>query len=157
MRPHALADALLRHALTFPGAHEDHPWGEVVVKAKGKCFVFFGRRAEPVLRFSLKLPTSGERWLDQEFAEPSAYGMGPHGWVTFTFDSENALTERELFPLVEESYRAVAPKTLLKELEARSGAAAASKPARKRAPKRGTRAKKPAKQATRRKRARRAQ
>jgi len=141
MRPHAAAEAILRHALTLPGTHEDHPWGEVVAKVKGKVFVFFGRRAEPVLRFSVKLPTSGARWLDQEYAEPSAYGMGPHGWVTFTFDTGNVLPERELLVLVEESYRAVAPKTLLKELEAaRVGPAPAArkrapagKPARKRA------------------------
>lgn len=127
MRPHALADALLRNALGYPGAQEAHPWGEVVVKVKGKGFLFFGRRAEPVLRFSVKLPASGERWLDQEFAEPTAYGMGPHGWVTFTFDTGNVLSERELLPLIEESYRAVAAKTLVKELDARQ--AGVSKPA----------------------------
>jgi predicted DNA-binding protein (MmcQ/YjbR family) len=110
-----VADALLKHALTLPGAHEDHPWGEVVAKVKGKVFLFFGRRSESVLRFSVKLPTSGERWLDQEYAEPSAYGMGPHGWVTFTFDAENVRPVGELLPLVEESYRAVAPKSLLAE------------------------------------------
>jgi predicted DNA-binding protein (MmcQ/YjbR family) len=118
VRPHAAAEAILRHALSLPGTHEDHPWGEVVAKVQGKVFVFFGRRAEPVLRVSLKLPASGERWLDQEFAEPSAYGMGPHGWVTFTFDSGNVLAERELCALVDESYRAVAPKKLLKALDA---------------------------------------
>lgn len=134
MRPHAAAEAILRHALSLPGTHEDHPWGEVVAKVKGKVFVFFGRRAEPVLRFSVKLPTSGERWLDQEFAEPSAYGMGPHGWVTFTFDTGNVLAARELEALVEESYRAVAPKTLLKELDAARGVAAPETRARKRAP-----------------------
>jgi len=131
VRPHAAAEAILRHALSLPGTHEDHPWGEVVAKVKGKVFVFFGRRAEPVLRFSVKLPKSGERWLDQEFAEPSAYGMGPHGWVTFTFDSENVLPERELLALIEESYRAVAPKTLLKELDAAPGAPPAT-PSRRR-------------------------
>jgi len=132
MRPHAVAEALLRHALAYPGAHEDHPWGEVVAKVKGKVFLFFGRRSEPVLRFSVKLPASGERWLDREFAEPSAYGMGPHGWVTFTFDRETVLAERELFPLVEESYRAVAPKTLLKELDGqRAGAPATASPVRR--------------------------
>jgi predicted DNA-binding protein (MmcQ/YjbR family) len=94
---------------------------------KGKVFVFFGRRAEPVLRFSVKLPVSGERWLDQEFAEPSAYGMGPHGWVTFSFDTGNVLSERELLPLVEESYRAVAAKALVKELDSRLAGAAAQK------------------------------
>ena len=131
MRPHAAAEAILRHALSLPGTHEDHPWGEVVAKVKGKVFVFFGRRAEPVLRFSVKLPSSGERWLDQEFAEPTAYGMGPHGWVTFTFDSGNVLPERELLPLVEESYRAVAPKTLLRALDGEEPAEAPRSRARK--------------------------
>jgi predicted DNA-binding protein (MmcQ/YjbR family) len=134
VRPHAVADALLRHALTYPGAHEDHPWGEVVAKVKGKVFLFFGRRAEPVLRFSVKLPASGERWLDQEFAEPSGYGMGKHGWVTFTFDTVNVLAERELLPLVEESYRVVAAKALVKELDERRAGTpetGRAKPARK--------------------------
>lgn len=130
MRPHAAAAAILRHALSLPGAHEDHPWGEVVAKVKGKVFVFFGRRAEPVLRFAVKLPRSGERWLDQEFAEPTAYGMGPHGWVTFTFDTGNVLSEGELRALVDESYRAVAPKTLLKQLDGAAGEAGTA-PARK--------------------------
>jgi len=131
MRPHAAADALLRHALTLPGTHEDHPWGEVVAKVKGKVFVFFGRRAEPVLRFSVKLPVSGARWLDQEFAEPSAYGMGPHGWVTFTFDTENVLPEAQLRALAEESYRAVAPKALLARLDGAQPKDAAPAPKKK--------------------------
>jgi len=148
MRPHAVADALLRHALGFPAAHEDHPWGEVVAKVKGKVFLFFGRRAEPVLRFSVKLPVSGERWLDQEFAEPSAYGMGPHGWVTFTFDTGNVLSERELVPLVEESYRAVAPKTILKQFEAaRAVGAAPAKAPKPRTTKRAAPKRKPARKA----------
>ena len=31
-------------ALSYPGAHEEFPWGERVVKVKGKVFVFLGAR-----------------------------------------------------------------------------------------------------------------
>ena len=43
-RPEA---ALRKFALTFPGSHEDHPWGETVVKVKGKIFVFLGEDGSP--------------------------------------------------------------------------------------------------------------
>jgi predicted DNA-binding protein (MmcQ/YjbR family) len=128
-RPHRAADALRRYGLGLPGAHEDHPWGEVVLKAKGKVFVFLGRATEDTLKLSVKLPRSGERLLDRPYAEPTGYGLGKSGWVTMTFDTQDVLPEAELFRLVEESYRAVARKTLVRELDGRTaGAAAAPSP-----------------------------
>jgi predicted DNA-binding protein (MmcQ/YjbR family) len=121
-----------RRGLAFPGAHEDHPWGETVIKVKGKVFVFLGKGHTDGLSFSVKLPESGERWLDQPCAEPTGYGLGKSGWVTFSFHENDVPAEPELFALLEESYRAVAPKTLLKELD---GGKAAAKPAPKRATK----------------------
>jgi len=82
-----------------------------------------------VLTFSVKLPDSGEGMLDQDYAEPTGYGLGKSGWVTLTVDGANPLTEPDLCALIEESYRAVAPKTLVKELDAR-GAATKPKAAR---------------------------
>jgi predicted DNA-binding protein (MmcQ/YjbR family) len=111
------AEALRQRGLTLPGAHEDHPWGETVLKVKGKVFLFFGRAEEGVLRIAVKLPHTGERWLDQPFAEPTGYGLGKSGWVTFTFEAGDLLPNEELFALLLESYRAVAPKTLLRELD----------------------------------------
>jgi hypothetical protein len=34
---------LVKFALGYPGAWEDHPWGETVAKVKTKVFVFFGK------------------------------------------------------------------------------------------------------------------
>jgi predicted DNA-binding protein (MmcQ/YjbR family) len=111
---------MLARARAYPCTREDHPWGETVVKVKEKVFVFFGRESEDVLRFSVKLPASGERWLDQPCAEPCGYGMGKHGWVTFSFETHDVLANAELFALLDESFRAVAPKAVLQELAARS-------------------------------------
>jgi len=123
-----LGEHLRRFGLSLPGAYEDHPWGELVLKAKKKVFVFLGRPGE-ALRFSVKLPKSGERLLDQDWAEPTGYGLGKSGWVTLTVDGANPLGNAELCALIEESYRAVAPKTLVKELDARQPGGPGSSPA----------------------------
>lgn len=128
-RPSELGEGLRRFGLSLPGALEAHPWGELVLKAKGKVFVFLGRPGD-ALHFSVKLPRSGERLLDQDWAEPTGYGLGKSGWVTLTVERGNPLSLAELCALVQESYRAVAPKTLLKELDSRAAAPAPRKPAR---------------------------
>jgi len=38
----AVKVALRQYALTFDGAHEDHPWGENVTRVHDKVFAFFG-------------------------------------------------------------------------------------------------------------------
>ena len=128
-----MTEALQRFGLGLPGTREDHPWGELVLKVKGKVFVFLGKPDDD-LRFSVKLPQSGVRLLDHDWAEPTAYGLGKSGWVTLTIEGTNPVGDQELCGLIEESYRAVAPKTLVKELDARAGAPAtkaAQKPSRK--------------------------
>src|SRR5262245_39995283 len=115
-----LTETLRRFGLTLPEASEDHPWGELVLKVKKKVFVFLGKSGAEC-GFSVKLPQSGERLLDQDWAEPTAYGLGKSGWVTLTIDGANPLGDEELCGLIEESYRAVAPKTLVKELDGRAG------------------------------------
>mgnify|MGYP003575450083 CR=1 FL=1 len=134
-----LGEALRSFGLSLPGAFEAHPWGELVLKAKGKVFVFLGKPGDD-LRFSVKLPKTGERLLDQDWAEPTGYGLGKSGWITITVARGNPLSANELCALLEESYRAVAPKTRVKELDQRAGqpappgkaqAKAKARPARK--------------------------
>ncbi len=106
-----LGEALRRFGLALPGAHEDHPWGELVLKAKGKVFVFLGQPGGE-LCFSVKLPKSGVRLLDHDWAEPTGYGLGRSGWITARFGPKDAPPLDLLQEWIEESYRAVAPKKL---------------------------------------------
>src|SRR5688500_131628 len=50
-----IENALRKHALTYPESHEDFPWGERVVKVKGKVFVFMGKHEDEFV-ISVKLP-----------------------------------------------------------------------------------------------------
>lgn len=111
--------------LGLPGAWEDFPWGENVAKAGKKIFAFLGEpgRAEP--RFTVKL-TDEElhaHALSIPGAEPAGYGLGKSGWVTVPLGGPGAPEAEVLCDWVEESYRAVAPKRLVAELEAAGPAA----------------------------------
>jgi predicted DNA-binding protein (MmcQ/YjbR family) len=114
-----IRDSLRRFALELPGAHEDSPWGESVVKVNKKVFIFLGMPDDPDPRhFGVKLPESHEQALAVPGAEPAGYGLGRSGWVTVPLSGELPPVE-VLTDWVQESYRAVAPKRLVAELEAR--------------------------------------
>lgn len=98
-------------ALAYPGAHEDFPWGECVVKVNKKVFVFLGRDGEG-LSVSVKLPTSAAAALTLPFAEPTGYGLGRGGWVTASFGERESPPLELLREWIDESYRAVTPKKL---------------------------------------------
>ena len=109
--------ALRDHALAYPETHEDFPWGERAIKVKGKAFIFM-RADDGEISFSVKLPQSRDMALDLPFTEPTHYGLGKHGWVTSKVTAANA--EVDLFKAwIDESFRAVAPKTLLKKMAAK--------------------------------------
>ncbi|MES2640407.1 MAG: MmcQ/YjbR family DNA-binding protein [Myxococcota bacterium] len=114
------ATALFTFAMTLPGATEDFPWGERVVKVNKKVFVFLGKVEDTSGGFglSVKLPTSAESALGYPFAKPTGYGLGKSGWVSATFAPVDQPDLAMLRAWVEESYRAVAPKKLVKQLDA---------------------------------------
>jgi len=103
-------------AKSFPLATEDHPWDETAIKVKGKVFLFLSVH-EGDLQLSMKLPISVAAALGMSFAEPTHYGLGKHGWVTSTFASGESVPMDLLREWIEESYRAVAPKSVLARLE----------------------------------------
>ena len=109
---------LLAFALSLPEAVEEHPWDETVAKVRTKVFVFFN--GDPARdRITVKLDESYGHALAIEDAAPSGYGLGKSGWVTIPVDA-GGLDHALLCEWVEESYRIVAPKRLVAELEARS-------------------------------------
>ena len=109
--------ALRKFGLEFPGAHTKSPWPEHDdLAVKGKTFAFMSAAGQPC-SISCKLPVSASQALEQPFAKPTGYGLGKSGWVTFSFDAEHKPPVDLLKHWILESYRAVAPKKLLAELE----------------------------------------
>ena len=105
------------HAMTYPEATEDHPWGHRAIKVKGKSFVFLGGdKNAKELSVSVKLPQSRDMAADLPFAEPTGYGLGKSGWVTARFDKVSEVPLELLRSWIDESYRAIAPKKLVKTL-----------------------------------------
>jgi predicted DNA-binding protein (MmcQ/YjbR family) len=108
-------DKVLAYALSFPEALPDQPWGEDVVKVRGKIFVFVGPPGSR--RMTVKLAESHAHALAIEGAEPTGYGLGKAGWVTVPLRAPG-VSLAVLRDWVEESYRIVAPKSLVAELDA---------------------------------------
>lgn len=116
---HQRAEAELRQrALAYPEASEDFPWGERVVKVRGKVFVFMGHDdAEGGVGIGVKLPESRDEALTFPFVTPSGYGLGRHGWVDVSVPLDVEPPVEILSDWIDESYRAVAPKRLVHELD----------------------------------------
>jgi predicted DNA-binding protein (MmcQ/YjbR family) len=52
-------------------------------------------------------------------AEPAGYGLGRSGWVSIPLERQGAPAAELLCDWVEESYRTIAPKRLIVELDGR--------------------------------------
>jgi len=119
-------NALRAHALKYPESFEEFPWGHRAIKVNGKAFVFIAIDADQ-FRMSVKLPGSNLAALMLPFAAPTAYGMGRSGWVTASFGPKDKVPLDILESWIDESFRAIAPKTLLKRMALESGATRAKK------------------------------
>lgn len=117
MDPSALLIASLEDtALSYPGAWHDTPWNESVVKVGAKIFVFVRKDGEPGI--TVKVPESGDHALALPGAAPTGYGLGKHGWVTIPIGGLTGDDADVLFDFIDESYRTVANKTMVKQLDA---------------------------------------
>jgi predicted DNA-binding protein (MmcQ/YjbR family) len=102
-------------ALGLPGAWEDQPWeDDTVVKVNKKIFVFLGTEGSDDPGMSVKLTDSHEHAMSSPGAAPTGYGLGKAGWVSVRFGSLDAGL---LEDWIEESYRNVAPKKLISQLD----------------------------------------
>jgi predicted DNA-binding protein (MmcQ/YjbR family) len=86
---------------------------------RGKIFVFLGAGKDG-FGMSVKLPATHELALTRKGARPTPYGLGKAGWVSIQTKTVTAALLAELTDWIDESYRAIAPKTLAKALDARS-------------------------------------
>lgn len=134
--------AMLRAAaLAYPEAREEFPWGDRVVKVRGKIFVFMGTSDDGHFGCSLKLPESHALALTLPFASPTPYGLGKSGWVSLRGPELADAPDAMLLEWLEESYRAIAPAKLIAQRDAAAPApkAPASKARRSAAPRRAAR------------------
>jgi predicted DNA-binding protein (MmcQ/YjbR family) len=118
------SDAILRElrawGLAFPGAHSKSPWpGHDDLAVKDKTFAYLPVEGDP-FSLSVKLPYTSEVALDLPYARPTAYGLGKSGWVSFAPPEEEIPPVEQLKEWIDESYRAQAPRRLVKELDARN-------------------------------------
>lgn len=109
---------LIKFALTYPEAKLDHPWGHDALKVRGKMFATFGGEEGRPGEFSMtvKLPVSAEMAVTLSWVEPTGYGLGKSGWVTARLKSGSDFEMETMKRWIDQSYRAVAPKSLVKTI-----------------------------------------
>jgi predicted DNA-binding protein (MmcQ/YjbR family) len=112
-----LMASLESFALGFPGAWHDTPWGDSVVKVGKKIFLFLGDADHATI--SVKVPESHDHAMSFDGAMPTGYGLGKAGWVSIPVAAVMGDDAEVLQDFVEESYRMVAPKRLINELDER--------------------------------------
>jgi predicted DNA-binding protein (MmcQ/YjbR family) len=109
----ANAKTLRTAALQYPATTEEFPWNHHAYKAAGKkVFLYLTGLADGGFNCSMKLPFRNEDALRLRGAEPTGYGMGASGWVTFTYAAKAKPPMAKLLDYLDESWRAVAPKKL---------------------------------------------
>jgi predicted DNA-binding protein (MmcQ/YjbR family) len=118
----AVENALIAYASTFPDAWEDHPWEHTVMKAGKKVFVFFGGAAAPPgeLSLTVKLPISYEMALTLPYMSPAGHGLWKGGWAALRQRDGDDIDLETIRGWIVQSYRATAPKKLVKQLDAAS-------------------------------------
>ena len=110
--------ALREFGLAYPGAHTKSPWpGHLDLAVKDKTFAYLSIEGEP-FSISCQLPHSHAEALWLPFAKPTAYGLGKSGWVTAQFPPGEVPPVEMFKAWIDESYRAQAPKKLVKSLDA---------------------------------------
>jgi predicted DNA-binding protein (MmcQ/YjbR family) len=114
---------LIAYAATFPGAWEDHPWDHTVMKVGTKIFVFFGGAAAPPgeLSLTVKLPVSYEMALTLPYMRPSGHGLWKAGWAQLRQADGDDFDLETIRGWIAQSYRAVAPKKLVRQLDTPAG------------------------------------
>jgi predicted DNA-binding protein (MmcQ/YjbR family) len=125
------SDAALKElrafGLAYPGAHTKSPWpGHLDLAVNDKTFAYLSLEGEP-FGISCKLPRSSAIALMLAWVKPSAYGLGKSGWVSASPPEDEPVPVDLFKEWLDESYRAQAPKKLVRQLDGGAPAQAAAR------------------------------
>ncbi len=110
----ATLERLAKICLALPGTKMTITWGEPHFRVGDKIFSGYGKEdGRMVIGFKLALDHALGITADPRF-RPAKYG-GPHGWVSM--DISGRKDWKLIAALVDESYRLIAPKRLVAQLE----------------------------------------
>ncbi|MEL7157602.1 MAG: MmcQ/YjbR family DNA-binding protein [Actinomycetota bacterium] len=107
--------ALRAHALSFPEVHEGTSCVNRAFKARTKNFLFLGEK-EDEYRIMLRLENSVAE-ARKLVADHDRWTIGNTKWVTMLFGPDEAPPSGLVERWIEESYRTLAPKKLVRELD----------------------------------------
>jgi hypothetical protein len=110
---HSVCQRLRETALALPETSEGASCVNRAFKVRKKNFLFVGEKDDQV-RIMVKLTDSlaAAGAMDDPRVE-----VGVHGWVTIRFAADDALDSGQLVAWANESFRALAPKTVLAQIE----------------------------------------
>ena len=115
--PAEVLKTLKAFGLSLPGTQPKSPWpGHDDVAVNNKTFVYLSVQGGG-LSISVKLPVTGKEVLRLPNALPTGYALGKSGWVSLEFAAGDAVPVETVKRWMMESYRAQAPKKLVKQLE----------------------------------------
>lgn len=104
---HPYAAALQAYCLSFEGAYEDYPWGDIVYKVANKMFATLGAIEGGVATTVKAAPEEAEFLSQLPHIERAAY-IGRYGWVRISITDEGTLDHAR--ELIAGSYALVASK-----------------------------------------------
>lgn len=111
-----LQDELESFALSLPEAWFDTPWDEDrVTKVRKQIFAFYGNQDAPSI--GVRLIASLDEAMSLPGASAMSYGMGEDGWTNIPIPGLDDSTIETLHGYIEESFRAIAPKALIEQLD----------------------------------------
>jgi len=114
-----IARALEDFAMAFPETSNSPSCVNRSFRARKKGFMFLGEKDTGVLRLMVKLDAGIESANAVAEANPDGWSVKGPGWITGNFTDDEAPPLDVMMEWIDESYRLLAPKTLVGELNAR--------------------------------------